>query len=86
MGYMNGCLLVSLCRLIERKPNLQVANKGLPQLYGKNTCKVLVPYRAWNFLSEGKYFKELPLCFYYFFQFIFYLSYLKEMYIFINKR
>ena len=41
--YRNRCFLVPLCRLIVRRPNLEVATKRRP-LAGKNTGVVLVPF------------------------------------------
>ena len=42
------CFLIALCRLIVRRPNLEVATKTLSPSAGKNTGVVLVPCRAWK--------------------------------------
>ena len=45
--YRNKCFLVVMCRLIVRRPNLEVATKASPSA-GENTRVVLVPCRAWK--------------------------------------
>ena len=46
--YRNWCFLVALCRLIVRRPNLEVATKRLLHQQVKTRGIVLVPSHAWK--------------------------------------
>ena len=65
-GYRNRCLLVALCQLIVRRPNLEVATKSLLSSVGKNTGIGLVLCCTWKCvptsMSGGVDISEVPGC------------------------
>ena len=62
---MNRCFLLALCRLILRRPNLEIATEASPSA-GENTGIVLVPCRAGKSvptaISGGVDISEFPGC------------------------